>query len=298
VPGGCDPPRQMSGAIFSLAKGRRTTAPSSQRFPLDSLLRLRHSRISIVSETKLPAIARSTAVLAPITTIMITRLYSAASLALVASALQVSALLVPFTEDFAANNANWLTGASSNAPWFSSGGADGGGYISSTATMTSSGFGAALFRGNAASDASGDAFVGNWLTGGVNLFTTFIKHDAGFSLDIFARLDAGAGSAASTVFFSVPTGQWFEISVPIVDSASSFQSYGAAGPTGFNTVFANIQNVQFFASTNSPAGTYNFSLDNVSVVPEPRTVGLLGLGAALLGWRVCRRRRRGIDPIQ
>jgi len=216
----------------------------------------------------------------------------------VAHVLEVRALIVPFTEDFSSGNANWLTGTSSNAPWFSSGGVDGGGYISSTATMTSSGFGAALFRGNAASDASGDAFVGNWLTGGVTLFTAFIKHDAGFNLDIFARLDAGAGSAASTVFFSVPTGQWFEISVPIVDSASSFQSYGAAGPTGFNTVFANIQNVQFFASTNSTAGTYNFSLDNVSVVPEPRTVGLLGLGVALLAWRVCRRRSPGIDPIQ
>jgi hypothetical protein len=227
--------------------------------------------------------------------------FKIALLTIVAAAAHVSevrALIVPFTEDFSLGNANWLTGTSSNAPWFSSGGVDGGGYISSTATMTSFGFGAALFRGNATSDASGDAFVGNWLTGGVTLFTAFIKHDAGFNLDIFARLDAGAGSAASTVFFSVPTGQWFQISVPIVDSASSFQSYGAAVTNGFNTVFANIQNVQFFASTNSPAGTYGFSLDKVSVVPEPGIMGLLGVGAALLAWQVCRRRRPGIDPIQ
>jgi hypothetical protein len=197
----------------------------------------------------------------------------------------------PFTESFSSNNAGWLTGTSSNAPWSSTGGVDGGGYITSSALMTTSGFGAALFRGNATSDASGDAFVGDWLTGGVTLFTAFIKHDAGVNLDIFARLDAGAGSAASTVHYSVPTGQWFQISTPIVDSPTSFQSYGAAGPGGFSNVFANIQNVQFFAATNSPAGTYNFSLDQVSVVPEPGIFGLLGLAALLFVWQGARRRQ-------
>lgn len=201
------------------------------------------------------------------------------------------ALIVPFTEDFSVGNANWLTGTSTNAPWSATGGVDDGSYIQSTATMTTSGFGAPLFRGNAASDASGDAFVGNWLGGGVSLFTAFIKHDATQVLDIFARLDAGGGAAASSVFFSIPADQWFQISIPIVDSPSSFQSYGAAGPAGFSTVFTNIQNVQFFAATSSPAGTYGFSLDKVSVVPEPGIVGMLGLGAALLACHLARRRK-------
>jgi hypothetical protein len=222
---------------------------------------------------------------------MLPRLFLAVSLALVVFALPASALVVPFTEDFSANNASWLTGSSSSAPWSATGGVDGGGHISSTATMTTTGFGAPLFRGNAASDASGDAFVGNWLSGGVSFFSAFIRHDAPQALDIFARLDAGGGAAASSVFFSVPSNQWFQMSVPIVNSPTSFQSFGAAGPAGFNTVFANIQNVQFFAGTNSPSGTYGFSLDKVSVVPEPGLAGLLGMGAGVLAWQAARRRK-------
>lgn len=227
---------------------------------------------------------------------MFTRLLLSSLLAPVFCGLPAFALVVPFTEDFSANNANWLTGASSNSPWLATGGVDGGAYISSTATMSTSGFGAPLFRGNATSDASGDAFVGNWLSGDVSLFSAFIKHDAPVALDIFVRLDAGAGAAASSVFFTVPSDQWFQMSVPIVNSPTSFQSFGAAGPAGFSTVFANIQNVQFFASTNSPAGTYGFSLDKVSAVPEPRAIGLLGVAAfLLLGAAVCRRKTNALQ---
>jgi hypothetical protein len=217
------------------------------------------------------------------------RAYLILLVALFAAATRAAALIVPFTEDFSAGNANWLNGSSVGATWSATGGVDDGGYISATATMTTAGFGAPLFRGNAASDASGDAFAGNWLSGGVSVFTAFIKHDAAEALDIFARLDAGAGAAASSVFFNVPANQWFQMSIPIVNSPTSFQSYGAAGPTGFSTVFANIQNVQIFAATNSPSGTYGFSLDKVSVVPEPRAMGLLGLAAVLL---LCLRARR------
>jgi hypothetical protein len=203
----------------------------------------------------------------------------------------VGALIVPFTEEFSANASGWLTGASQSPTWNATGGADGGAYISTTATMTPTGFGAALFRGNATSDASGDAFVGNWLSGGVTLFTAFLKHDSPQALDLFVRLDAGAGAAASSVFFSVPSNQWFQMSVPIVNSPTSFQSFGAAGPSGFSTVFANIQNVQFFASPNSPAGTFRFDLDKVSTVPEPGTIGLVALSAIVLLSISLRRRK-------
>jgi hypothetical protein len=219
------------------------------------------------------------------------RSYLVLLVALFAATTRAAALIVPFTEDFSAGNANWLTGSSVGATWSATGGVDDGGYISSTATMTTTGFGAALFRGNAANDASADAFVGNWLSGGVSLFTAFIKHDATQALDIFARFDAGAGAAASSVFFNVPANQWFQMSIPIVNAPTSFQSYGAAGPAGFSTVFANIQNVQIFAATNSPAGTYGFSLDKVSSVPEPGILGMLGFGVALLVWHCARCRK-------
>ena len=220
---------------------------------------------------------------------MIVRILSLA--ALLTGISSSPALIVPFTEEFSGNASGWLNGASQSPTWNASGGPDGGAYISANATMTPTGFGAALFRGNAATNASGGAFVGNWLSGGVSLFSAFIRHNAEQPLDIFARLDAGSGRAASSVGFTVPTNQWFPISLPIVDSTTSFQSYGQP-PTGFSIVFTNIQNVQFFASPSSPAGTFRFDLDKVSVVPEPGTLGLLGLAVALLVYAGARQRLR------
>lgn len=202
------------------------------------------------------------------------------------------ALVVPFTEDFVSDNSNWLNGASSSATWLPSGGVDGGGYITANTTVSNTGFGAIAFRGNAAADASGDAFVGDWLAGGVTLFTTYVRHNALTSLDIFARLDAGAGRAGSSVNFSVAPNTWTQLSVPIVESPGSFQSYGAGN---FTTVFTNIQNIQVVLALNSDlAGQiYTIDVDQVSVVPEPGTLGLAaGAGVLLLGLRVWRNRKK------
>lgn len=191
------------------------------------------------------------------------------------------ALVVPFTEEFSAGNANWTTGNTNvAATWSPSGGESGSSYISSTGTVLSTGFGAIVFRGNASADASSDAFVGNWITGGVGAFSAYVRHDAPVDLNFYARLDAGAGRAGSTVDFTVPSGAWFQLSVPVTDASSSFQSYGAGT---FATVFNGIQNVQIAISTNQQASvigqTYNIGLDRVAVVPEPTTLGLLGLAA-------------------
>lgn len=212
---------------------------------------------------------------------------------LLCTVLPSEALLVPFTEDFTSGNAGWSTGNTNVAAvWSATGGVADTGYISSTGTVLTSGFGAIVFRGNASADASGDAFVGNWLTGGVTAFSAFVRHDAPTSLNFYARLDAGAGRAGSTVDFSVPSGAWFQLNVPLVDSPSSFQSFGAGS---FITVFSGIQNVQIAISTNqAPAvvgQTYNIGLDRVAVVPEPGTSGLLGLAAGFAAFGAWRKLR-------
>ncbi len=220
--------------------------------------------------------------------------YSFAALAiLIAAAVPTTALVVPFTEDFAVGNSNWTTGNTNIAAgWSSAGGVLDGSYITSTGTVLTTGFGAIVFRGNAAADASGDAFVGDWLTGGVSNFSAFVRHDAPTALNIYARIDAGAGRAGSSIDFSVPSGTWFQLNIPIVDAPTSFQSYGAGT---FATVFNNIQNVQIAVSTNqAPAvvgQTYNFSLDRVAVVPEPGTSGLLGLAAGFAAFGAWRKLR-------
>jgi hypothetical protein len=217
---------------------------------------------------------------------MFTRQFFAVLIVSVALPIQVQALIVPFTEDFTSGASNWLDGSSSTPTWTATGGVGGGSYISAPGAIAAGGFGTIVFRGNAAADASGDAFVGDWLAGGVSTFSAFISHNAPVALNFYARLDAGAGRAGSSIDFSVAPGAWFQINVPIVES--SFQSFGAAGTgtAAFNSVFGGIQNVQIaLSSTQDPstAGqTYNVSLDQVATVPEPSALALCGL--TVLGW--------------
>jgi hypothetical protein len=222
------------------------------------------------------------------------RIATAVPLVLLASLLRVSALVNPFTETFATDNSNWLTGPTNalvGATWASTGGVDGGGYIQGVATNSPGSFsGPVIFRGNASSDASGDAFVGDWLTGGVTLFTAYVRHDASTSLDFYVRLAANNfGAGASSINITVLPNTWTQLNVPIV--TNSFQSFGSSS---FNTIFSSVQDVQIALTANPADGvTYNIGLDNVSVVPEPSTVGLLGLGAALLAYRSFRRCKAG-----
>ena len=215
-------------------------------------------------------------------------------LAFVASIAPAQALIVPFTEDFTSGAANWLNGSSTAPTWSATGGVDGGGYISAPGAISAGGFGTIVFRGNGAVDASGDAFVGNWISGGVSTFSAYVSHDAPVALNFYARLDAGAGRAGSSIDFSVAPGSWFQLNIPIAES--SFQSYGAAGMgiAAFNTVFSSITNVQIALSATqdpSTAGqTYNVSLDRVATVPEPGTNALLGLGMFAAGLVFLRRR--------
>ncbi len=212
-------------------------------------------------------------------------------LAVMASMVPAQALIVPFTEDFTSGASNWLNGSSAAPTWSATGGVSDGGYISAPGAISGTGFGTIVFRGNAAADASSDAFVGNWLTGGVTTFSAYVKHDAPVPLNFYARLDAGSGRAGSSVDFSVPVGSWFQLNVPIVDAPTSFQSYGAGA---FSNVFSSILNVQIALSTvqdPSTAGqTYNVSLDQVATVPEPALSALLGLGMFTAGLVVLRRR--------
>ena len=218
---------------------------------------------------------------------MLTRL-SVISLAFVASIAPAQALIVPFTEDFTSGAANWLNGSSAAPTWSATGGVDGGGYISAPGAISAGGFGTIVFRGNGAADASGDAFVGDWITGGVSTFSAYISHDAPVALNFYARLDAGSGRAGSSVDFSVAPGDWFQLNLPIANSPTSFQSYGAGT---FATVFNGIQNVQIALSTTQDPSTagqiYNVSLDRVATVPEPGTLGLVAAGLGILFF-VCR----------
>lgn len=239
-----------------------------------------------------------------------------ATAAVVFAPAAAQAVTVPFAEGFGGGASGWVVGivpsGTGSPTWSSSGGADGGGLISMSRTMSASqfngsGFGFIAFRGNAANDASGDAFVGNWLTEGVSVFSASVRHTAPAALNFYLRIDAGGGAAGSSVVFSVPSNTWTSIAVPVVESPSSFQSYGAGT---FSSVFSNVQNVQIALAATQPAevldGTtaYTFGLDDIAVVPEPSAVLLVlsALGFGMVGrvrlgwhglWPQCLRLRRG-----
>ena len=201
------------------------------------------------------------------------------------------ALILDYTEDFTSGPSGWLNGSSAVPAWSSTGGVDGGGYISVPGAITAGGFGTTVFR--APASASDSAFSGDF--GGLicipngdggfqcldRSWSTYLSHDAPTSLNISVRFDAGSGDVASTVDFSVPSGGWFKLEVPIEDSPASFQSYGEGT---FETVFDGIQNVEIVLSaTQDPSTvgqTYHVSLDRVATVPEPGTLGLVASGLA------------------
>ncbi len=210
-----------------------------------------------------------------------------------ASLFPAQALIVPFTEDFSSGAANWLDGSSAAPTWSATGGVDGGGYISYTAPSFNSGsgsFGAPplqiMFRAN--SSASGGAFVGDWLSGGVTSLSVAVRHNYDSALNLYARLDAGRGVAASLAsdsIFTIAPNTWTTLNIPITDANPPFLSYGAGT---FTSVFSGLQGMQFglYLPTNTEFTNLRMEVTNASVVPEPTTSVLLvlaaGSGVALL----------------
>ncbi len=193
---------------------------------------------------------------------------------------------LPFKESFEVNSSGWVYGTSTSPTWVANGGAEGSAYISGSASVIGTGFGTIVFRANNANNASGDAFVGDWLSAGVTSFSAYVRHNADVALNFYARFDASSGRAASSVNFLVNPNSWTFLELPIFNEITSFQSYGAAGTgaTAFNTIFGGIQNVQIaLAVDQSNAGkTVTVDLDGVSRVPEPGVGTLTAIASLLL----------------
>ena len=199
--------------------------------------------------------------------------------------------VLPFTEGFDIGASNWLNGGSQTPNYASSGGLSNSAYISTSATIDTTGFGPIIFRGNNSTSASDKAFVGDWLSAGVSEFSAYVWHNAPVALNFYARFDTGSGSAASSNNHLVAPSTWTLLQIPIINSLGTtgqvFQSYGAAtSPSGFSTIFNSINNVQIALGASQDSSTrgqtYTVRLDGVSIVPEPGTGMLLMLGLGLV----------------
>ncbi|MBL8758064.1 MAG: hypothetical protein JNK35_06505 [Phycisphaerae bacterium] len=201
------------------------------------------------------------------------------------------ALIVPFTETFASPAANWSSAlAFTPLTYPASGGPDGSGYASRSLSFANlaSGEQPLIFRGQSNFNSSGNAFVGNWITGGggggVTEFSFSVRHDAPEPVDFFARFAPAAGPGIVALQFpGAQPGVWTTYTVAINPSAPFIYE-----GTTFAGVFANLARVQVgIIVSDTLAGQtpdFTFDIDNVSIVPAPGAAALIGL-LALAGLR-------------
>ena len=203
----------------------------------------------------------------------------------------VYATTVPFTEEFASSSSNWYN-AAGTAPLGhqTTGGPDGSGFAAGTFNFANStaGNSTVLFRGQDEFGSSGGAFIGNWIADGVTGFSAWVRHNAPTPLTFFTRFSSPFNfpGAVAVNFAPVFPNAWTQITIPIDPSNPQFVTFEG---TDFNTVFGNVGHVQLGVSVpEALAGqdaTYAFDLDKVTIVPEPASLALLGLGACSMIFR-------------
>lgn len=195
------------------------------------------------------------------------------------------AVVVPFTEDFTSNGANWADIASNPVSHVASGGPSNDGFIASSAAfssaqMNSNGIG--VFRAHNAFDSSGDAFVGNWNTAKVTKISAYFRHhetEVGFELTPFVRVATGSNFPGFAIEASgpIPANQWTKIVFDVKPTNPLLTVEGP--PSFFNSAMNSVGNLQFgFSFPASFAGNQvvrTFDLDRVSIAPEPGSIGLL-----------------------
>jgi hypothetical protein len=211
---------------------------------------------------------------------------------------KASALTLPFTEDFGANNASWEDGANNPATWQSAGGPDGGSYASVNFNYfgfsSPFGGGPVIFRANDNDNASGDAFVGDWMAGSVVMVSAWVYQTTPENLNFFMRVANGFNfpGAVLTSGNVVAPNTWTQIVFPI-DPNSPL----CIGETiTCAAALTSVGNLQF--GTDAPASlvgtnfSYALGIDKVTItaVPEPSQAMLLGSGLA--GLAILGRRRR------
>lgn len=217
------------------------------------------------------------------------------------------ATVVPFTEDFDTDTdvwnpeteAGWTDQVRDPATFVSSGGVDDSGFARTSfnfSDFAGGAFGGSLVttRGEDNDDASGDAFVGDWIADGVTEFTAYVRHDHTEPLDFWvrfaSRFNFPGAIAGGTEAFTVAPDTWTKLTVDISPDGGPWTSFEGQD---FESVFSSVGNVQTGISVPESLFeqdvTINFDLDNPTVVPEPASLALLGAGGVLLAGR----RRRG-----
>lgn len=210
------------------------------------------------------------------------------------------AITLPVLEDFDTNTANWRQNSKAlDVNFVATGGPNGAGdsYVSYDRNLGTSTGEQVIFRGQDEFDASGDAFVGDWVTAGVQQFSFWFIHNAPANLTIgarFAKSPNFPGMSIPGPTNSVAPNTWTQMTVWIDPANPGWINEGAGATVaeGFANVFAAVGNIQVYAKRDASIPvdtTVTFGLDKVaaSAVPEPGSLMLAAIGVvgALVGLR-------------
>ncbi len=204
------------------------------------------------------------------------------------------AVTIPTVETFDTDAANWADSTGlALLTYVPSGGADGGGYVSTSFAFNSGGgaggTSAVLFRAQDEFDSSDHAFEGNWIADEVTKLTMQVRHNAPQPLNYFARLSGPGNFPGGTAiqFAPVAPNVWTTLTFDISPSSPQFVTFEG---TDFGTVFSNIGHIQLGVSIPAALAddttAYTFDLDNAVATPEPGPLCLAVLELGLLpAWR-------------
>jgi hypothetical protein len=212
----------------------------------------------------------------------------AATFSMIGSA---QALTIGYTEEFPTNVAGWENAGSSPLTWQATGGPDGSSNASTTFNWfgfsSPFGGGPVIFRAADADNASGDAFVGDWLTGGVHTISAWFYQETGETLTPFIRFATSFNFPGAVIndLTPIPSGVWTEVLFDIdpLNPLCFGESVSCA------VALSSVGNVQF--GTNAPAAlvatdqSYYLAIEKIGIntVPEPTTGLMLAVALSGLG---------------
>lgn len=212
----------------------------------------------------------------------------AATFSMIGSA---QALTIGYTEEFATNVTGWENSASLPLTFEASGGPDGSSNASTTFNWfgfsNPFGGGPVIFRAAASDNASGGAFIGDWLAGGVTTISAWFYQETSETLTPFIRFASSFNFPGAVINSTTPIAPntWTQV-VFDIDPLNPL-CFGEGVTCA--VALSNVGNVQF--GTNAPAAliatnqAYDLAIDKVGIntVPEPATGMMLGVALAGLG---------------